>query len=113
IDPYSRSGHDSFEIYESMFSFSFARNLEPPAVSGNKFIGRLVKAVPGEALVGMRNDNSLKLRIVKLACLESCGDIASVPPVPVHGQHQPAALSCIPGRKRCCQRVIIDSSSSH
>jgi hypothetical protein len=93
VDPYSCGRHYPFAIEEDVTSSGFGRKLEQAPIGRNRPVRLVIKAVPGQAKVRVRNRNLLKSRIVKLARLGTLDDVAVVSPVQVDSQHKPGACS--------------------
>src|SRR6266852_7747291 len=83
IDPHRRSGHDAFEIHENVLALRLRGNFEMPAIGRNELVRRLIKAMPRQTLVGMRNHHFLEPGIVESAPFESCGQVTAIAPVPI------------------------------
>ena len=88
VDPYRGSGHGPFEIHEDALAPGLGWKLEAAAVAGDELIAFFVKAVPGQANVGMRNHDALVSGVVEIAGVRPFRDGAAEPPVAIHGQNQ-------------------------
>src|SRR5581483_2747806 len=87
VDPYRGSSHCAFEIHKHVLAFSFGWQFEVAPIRGNELIRRFVEAVPGKALVGMRNYDLLKTRIVERAGFKSLRELGTETPVTIEGHH--------------------------
>ena len=88
IDPDGGSGHGAFKIHEDALAPGLGRKFEAAAVAGDEFIAFFVKAVPGQADVGMRNHDALISGVVEIAGVRAFRHGATEAPVAIHGQHQ-------------------------
>ena len=66
IDPNCGGGHDAFEVDENMVTGGLGRQLEAATISGDELVGLVVKAVPGQANVGVGNDDAFEAGVVKV-----------------------------------------------
>ncbi len=89
IEPNRGSRHYPFEIDEDMPAARRGRKLEMTAIDRHEFVVLVVKAVPGQANVGVGNDHPLELGIVKVFHARIGDRGAAEPPVPVHRKHKP------------------------
>src|SRR5882724_865408 len=67
INPDSGGGHDAFEVDKNVAAGGFRWELETAAIDGDELVRLIVEAVPGEADVGVRNDNAFEGGVVELA----------------------------------------------
>lgn len=66
IDPHFGRGHGSFEVHESAVRGRGGGDLEPAAVGGDKLVRLVVEAMPGQRNIGMRDCDSLEVRVVEV-----------------------------------------------
>src|ERR1019366_9929289 len=73
-----------------MPAMRFRRKLETATIHRDKSIVLIVKAVPWQSRVRVRNDHALERGVVEIlpAGLRCCG--AAEPPIPVHRQDEPS-----------------------
>src|SRR5450755_2012691 len=88
VDPHGGSGHDAFKVHEDAVAARLGRKLGPAAVTGDELVAFFVKAVPGQANIGVRNHDALISGVVEIARVHSFHDCAAISPVPVQGQNQ-------------------------
>src|SRR5882724_184110 len=93
VDPNGGGGHDAFEVHEDAATPCLGRKLKAAAVAGDEFIALFVKAVPGQADVGVGNDDALIAGVVEIARVRSIHDRAAKSPVPIQRQNQPTLRS--------------------
>src|SRR3974390_2130111 len=60
VNPHGRGGHDPFKIHEDVFAFGFRGQAETSAIERDELVRLVVKAVPGETHVGVRNDDAVE-----------------------------------------------------
>ncbi len=69
VDPDRGGGHDPFEIDEHVLAASLGGQFETAPIDRHEFVGLVVKAVPGQANIGVGNYDAIECGIVKLAAV--------------------------------------------
>jgi hypothetical protein len=113
-DPDRGGGHDTLEVDENVAASRFGRQFEAPAVNGDKLIGFVVEAVPGQADIRVRNDDAFESGVVELAPARTFNKRFAVSSMPVAGKNHAPLGHGIAGerwmaRKRAgCKRCARD-----
>ncbi len=66
VDPHGGGGHDAFKVHEDAMAAGLGRKLEAAPVAGDELVTLFVKAVPGQADVGVGNDDALVSGVVEV-----------------------------------------------
>ena len=115
VDPYRGSGHDAFKIHEDAMAAGFGRKFEAPAIAGDELVVLFVETVPGQADVGVRNDDALISRVVEIPSMRAFHHGAAVAPVAIHRKHEPAlggvGFGCSAGKWGASDRGPRDESA--
>ncbi len=88
IDPDGGSGHGPFKIHEDALAPGLGRKFEAAAVAGDELIALFVKAMPGQANIGMGNHDALVSGVVEIAGVRAFRHGTAETPVAIHGQNQ-------------------------
>src|SRR5258707_10222405 len=92
VEPNCRGSHDSFKVNEHSLPTRFLRHPETAPINRNELIFLLVKSMPRQANIGVRNDYAFKVRIVEILRVPRFRQLLTVPPVPIHRKDQPSLL---------------------
>src|SRR6516164_2696967 len=83
VNPNRGGSHHAFKISKDMAPTCFRRKFETATVEGHKLVRLIVEAVPRQWDVGVRNDNALKSRVVKILLMPSVNNRPVVAPIAV------------------------------
>ena len=86
VDPDRGGGHHAFEIDEHVLAAASGGQLEAAPIDGDEFVGLVVEAVPGQADIGVGNDDAIEAGIVELAAVGALRERLAVAPVPIDGK---------------------------
>jgi hypothetical protein len=89
VDPHGGRRHHALEVDEDVAAKHLGRKPEAPPVERDELRGLLAEAVPGQAGVGVRDDDALEARVVEGPAMAVRHDRPAEAPAPVHGQDQP------------------------
>ena len=88
-----------------MVAGGFRRQLEAAAIDGDKFIGLIVEAVPGQADIRVWNDDAFECGVVELAGVRAFDERLVVSPIPVDRKDHAAPGIGITGRRVARKRA--------
>src|SRR5579885_3293819 len=91
IDPYSGCGHDAFKIDKNAAAASFSGQFEFAAINRDKFVGFVIKAVPGQLDVGMRDNDVCERGVVEGFLVSALHEGRIVTPVAIDGENRAPA----------------------
>ena len=90
IDPDSGSGHHAFEIDENPLALGFFGQTKAAPVQGHELVLFFIKAMPGQADIGMRHDNSFKAGVVEIFLVPALKGLRTEAPITIDGKHETA-----------------------
>ena len=99
VNPNGGGGHHAFEIDEDMLSLGFRRQTKPTTIKRDELIGSVIETVPGQAYIGVRDDDTIKGGVVKFFAVGTVDNGFAVSPIAIDGNDQPA-IRRIEGRER-------------
>ena len=85
VDPDSGGGHHAFEVDEDVLASGLRRQPETTTIKRDELVSLLVKAMPRQLYVGMRNRDAIEARVVEILVMPALHYAATVAPVAVHG----------------------------
>ena len=91
VDPHGGRRHHPLEVDEHVTATRLGRKPETPPVGRDELGGLLAEAVPGQADVGVGDDDALEAGVVELPGVAFRIDRPAEAPVPVHRKDEPAS----------------------
>src|SRR5580704_1310671 len=89
VNPNRRGCHHTFKVNENTLAARLGGQTKSPPVNRDKLILLIVKAMPRQSNIRVRNSDSVKCRVIELPCVSAFDKCMVVAPIPVDGKKQP------------------------